>query len=475
MLAVVVTVGFRRSHGQQQPAGAFEVADHFLQKSGRQSTVDDPVVIRQRQRHHQAGLNPVIDDNGQLPGPTDQQNGHLGPVDDRRRIASSDSAEITNGEGPATEIFNTILCILRFLSGLGNFLGDVRNRLPIAVPQNWHHQPTRGVNRQTDVDVILVDQFALFHVNRSIHHRVLPQRQADRLHDKGQGRELDVCLGVLSSAFFPQTFQLGDICVVEIGEVGNGRDTADRIMEELEIEGNILTNSEVVLHFGKPINIYEYIKPRRRLIHKVPFLSVHAKNNLVLNYFRYRLTHEFMARIYDNIYINFDHIFAASLYFWKSNTIHRRTLKNLLYINARDIKRIGKYNLHESIDEKISRLFMAEDNIYYDSILDLAIKQNILTKNHEIYHINHKKLNNPQEFHRDRLNNTLKIFVNELRKFQDIIKIFDKNARLLDHELSSKTFNILLRSDEKEYYQDYIKYFSEKESKPRKMGIFFKL
>lgn len=246
--------------------------------------------------------------------------------------------------------------------------------------------------------------------------------------------------------------------------------TSDRIMEEIEIEGNILTNAEVVLHFSKAINIYEYIKKERRLVHKIPFVSIHAKNNLVLNYFRYRLTHKFMSQIYDNIYINFDHIFAASLYFWDHDTIARRTLKNLIYINARDIKKLDKYHLHHSIDERISRLFMAEGNIHYDSIFNLAFEQNILTKHHEIYQINHDKLNNPQDFHKDRLNNTLKIFVNELRKFKDIIKIFNHNAKLSDKELADKTFNILLRSDEKEYYQDYIKYFSKTESKPRKFG-----
>lgn len=246
--------------------------------------------------------------------------------------------------------------------------------------------------------------------------------------------------------------------------------TSERVMEELEIEGNILTHSEVVVHFGKPINVYEYIKQKRQLVYKTPFISKSTKNNLILNYFRYRLTHKFMTQIYENIYINFDHIFAASLFFWKSNTIHRRALKNLIYINARDIKKLDKYHLHESIDTRISRLFMAKENIHYDSILDLAIKQDILSKKHEIYHINHKKLNNPQDFHKDRLNNTLKIFVNELVKFKDVIKIFNKNAKLSNTELSERTFNTLLRSDKKEYYQDYIQYFSETESKPRNFG-----
>jgi hypothetical protein len=54
----------------------------------------------------------------------------------------------------------------------------------IAIPQDRHHQTTRGIHCQANVDVVLVDQLALFHIDRGIDCRVLPQRQADRLHHK---------------------------------------------------------------------------------------------------------------------------------------------------------------------------------------------------------------------------------------------------------------------------------------------------
>jgi esterase/lipase/1-acyl-sn-glycerol-3-phosphate acyltransferase len=248
------------------------------------------------------------------------------------------------------------------------------------------------------------------------------------------------------------------------------KNTSDRILEEIEIEANLLTDAEITIKFNPAINIYDYIRTERKLINKIPLLSQLVKNNLILNFFRYRLTHKFMSQIYENIIINFDHIFAASLYFWSEASISRNNLKNLIYINARDIKKLNKYHLHPSIDSKISRIFMSSNNIYYDSIIDLALSQGVLFKEHDIYKINHKKLNNPQEFHRDRLENTLKIFVNELVKFNDIIHIIKKNARLTYQSLNDKVFDILVRSDKKEYFHDYIKYFSQGESKARKYG-----
>ena len=249
--------------------------------------------------------------------------------------------------------------------------------------------------------------------------------------------------------------------------------TAERIFEEIEIETNLLTNSEMVVHFGEAINVYEYIKTKRQLVHKVPLISSKTKNNLLLSYFRHRLTNKFMEEIYSNIYLNFDHIFAASLFYCRTEQIDRRTLKNLIYITARDIKKLKKYHLHESIDEKTSRLFMSEDNIYYDSALDLAVNQGIIVKNHNIYNINHDKLNAPSSFHKDRIQNTFRIFINELKQFRDVINIIKRNAKLSSDELADKTFEILLRSDEKEYFEDYQKYFSETESKPRTYGTPF--
>jgi esterase/lipase len=177
-----------------------------------------------------------------------------------------------------------------------------------------------------------------------------------------------------------------------------------------------------------------------------------------------------MKQIYDNIYINFDHIFALSIYCYQGEYIKEEHLKKLIYINSRMVHHLKKYNLHEEILDKISTLLRLESNKYYDSIVNLALSQTVLTRSSEGYFINHKKLNAAPDFHKDRLHNSLKIFINELQQFPEIINICSKHAKLSDTELKDAVFNELLFSDDKEYRVDYSKYFSKSESKPREYG-----
>ena len=248
------------------------------------------------------------------------------------------------------------------------------------------------------------------------------------------------------------------------------KNMSGRISEELEIEGNIITNAEVEVRFGQAINIYEYIKTKRKLIDKLPLVNKDIKNNFLINFYRYRLTNKFMEIIYNNVQLNMDHIFACALYYAHKDIIERSVLKNLIYVNAKDIRKLDYFSLHKSIDQDLTMIFMAEENIYYDSILALAIEQKIITKEHGRYFINQEKYNEIADFHQSRLSNTLKIFVNQLVKFPELTKIFKINGKLNTDGLQKKTFDLILRSDEKEFSDDYQTYFSASESKNREFG-----
>lgn len=250
-------------------------------------------------------------------------------------------------------------------------------------------------------------------------------------------------------------------------------DLPSRIAEELEIEGNLITGSEVTISFGHALNIYDELRNNRRLIYKLPIFTSEQRNKLLINFYRYRLTTKFMALIYENAAINMDHIFACSLYYVNQAKIKRSALKNLIYVNARDIKKLAKFHLHHSVDEDLMKLFMNNDNIYYDSVFKLAIEQEIIRKDQENYYVNLDKFNNFNDFHYGRLKNTLKIFVNQLEKFPVLTKVFKANGRLSVEKLKEKTFKLILRSDEKEYFDDYKRFFDNNESKPRELGAPF--
>ena len=46
--------------------GHLQIVDHFVQEAGGRGPIDDAVIVRQAQRHHQPRLDPVVDHHRQL-------------------------------------------------------------------------------------------------------------------------------------------------------------------------------------------------------------------------------------------------------------------------------------------------------------------------------------------------------------------------------------------------------------------------
>jgi esterase/lipase/1-acyl-sn-glycerol-3-phosphate acyltransferase len=246
-----------------------------------------------------------------------------------------------------------------------------------------------------------------------------------------------------------------------------------RIREELEIEGNILLNSDVIVNFGKPINVPEYIKAGKKISDLVPFVNAGIKNNLMINFFRYRLTNHFMEKIYNNVCLNFDHIFALTIYHYNRHSISKEHLKKLLYVNVMAAKELGKYHIHKPMRKGVYKLLI--DNIYhyFDDIFTLAKAQEIITEKDGVVYINKKTLTRHVPFHEIRLKNTLMVFVNEVSLLTDIVDICKSNMRQSADELDDSVMRKIFKQDVEIFTKDYQKYFLEQESKPSTIGCPF--
>lgn len=72
----------------------------------------------------------------------------------------------------------------------------------------------------------------------------------------------------------------------------------EQIVEELEIEGNLLLDADINVNFGDPIHIDEYIKSTKSIVDKIPIIKHETRNNIILKYFRSKLTSDFMQNIF---------------------------------------------------------------------------------------------------------------------------------------------------------------------------------
>ena len=245
-----------------------------------------------------------------------------------------------------------------------------------------------------------------------------------------------------------------------------------QIYEELEIEGNILTGAQINIHFGKPINLANYIKNKRLVVNQIPIIKKETKNNIIIRYFRSKLTNEFMEKIYNDCEINFDHIFIASLTHFSQDKISISYLKKIIYYSAILIVKSNKYRYNQGIDRgNIIKIFTDEKFYAFDDVLDLAIKQNIIRLSAENFiEINKNSFEKNIEFHEIRLENTLHVISNEFSLLENPNAIIKRVARLDEDNLSKEIFNEIYHQDIKNFELDYKQYFDENFSKNPDVG-----
>ncbi len=244
-----------------------------------------------------------------------------------------------------------------------------------------------------------------------------------------------------------------------------------QIAEELEIEGNLLLDADINLHFGKPINLADYIRPVRALINQAPLIKSETKDNFILKYFKYRLTNDFMDRIYSDLRINLDHLFSAALHHIPENEIEIDRLKRVIYLSAVMIDE-RKYRLNRSIlEENLFKIFIDEAHKEFDSVFELAKKQNLISEIGEgKIRINKNNLDRKYDFHEIRRENTLRVIANEFFLLEDLNKIVIKNSKISDHQLRKRVFEEIREKDLNIFDHDYQTFFDQNFSKDKSVG-----
>jgi esterase/lipase/1-acyl-sn-glycerol-3-phosphate acyltransferase len=245
-----------------------------------------------------------------------------------------------------------------------------------------------------------------------------------------------------------------------------------QISEELEIEGNLLLGAEINISFGDPINLTDYVKSTRNLVNQIPIIKDETKTNLILRYLKSRLTSNFMAKIYSDIQVNLDHLFAASLSFIKDPEIEISRLKRIIYMSAVMIKKTGENRLNHSIfEENLFKIFLDEPHVEFDSIFELAKKQGIIEEVGDgKIQIKKALLEKQYDFHEIRLENSLHVIANEFSLLELSCNIVKRNIKTPDDELRRKVFNEIYHRDLESFNTDYDIYFDEKFSKDKSVG-----
>ncbi len=246
-----------------------------------------------------------------------------------------------------------------------------------------------------------------------------------------------------------------------------------RLNEELEIEGNILLDSEIHIRFDKPIDIAEYLYHIHK---KMQDLNQPLSEVLISSYTRQDLTTRFMDAIYKNTLINFDHIFALVLEYYSKEFVRSDELKSAIFLAAKAVGSLKTYHLHHSITEALYKLLTDEKDPWFESVLALALEQKVLVHVEEaLYRIDREVFEDEHDFHTIRIKNTLRVILNEVSLFSSITQSVKDTLQKSAHDIKNEVFYAICKSDEKRYTKDYNNFYSAVLSKPKEIGAPFVL
>lgn len=245
----------------------------------------------------------------------------------------------------------------------------------------------------------------------------------------------------------------------------------DRLLEELEIEGNIILNSKIIIQILKPISL-------KNITHNVHIQEdcqecedgLHHHNHKdFINLYRRDLTNEFMKKIYENLTIRFDHIFVLILYSSTTDIINKEHLKRLIYLIAKEIKE-GNLFYDSDIDHNIINLISYESFEPFEDALKVAIKDGILIVADNNYIINKANLLEGYTHHTIRLKNILKVVLNEVLIIEDIVKLVHSYSLLSNNNINFILMNRLIDEEMLEFKTDRKKYIEDKDLKEEYIG-----
>ncbi|OHE07690.1 MAG: hypothetical protein A2513_00155 [Sulfurimonas sp. RIFOXYD12_FULL_33_39] len=241
----------------------------------------------------------------------------------------------------------------------------------------------------------------------------------------------------------------------------------ESVEEEIDIESNLLLNSQVHVHFSKPIDVKAFLFHIKRDLKKD---NLEINEESVIERGRVALTNMMMNEVYKNILITFDHLFGLCLEYMLNDEFSIRELKAKIYLLSRELERLAIYHLDSSLDASLCKLLNDEPNVLFDNIFKVALEQNIIVADSDKYTINRDNFKNEHTFHTIRVKNILRVLINETIILHELHECAKHNVQKDMHIVYKEVFYIIYNRDTAQFNHDYNKFYSVFDTKPKEIG-----
>ncbi|MFH2012490.1 MAG: alpha/beta fold hydrolase [Pseudomonadota bacterium] len=259
----------------------------------------------------------------------------------------------------------------------------------------------------------------------------------------------------------------------------------ERLEEELEIEGNLLfSDSDIHVTFGTQVNVRDFLD-NYYFRKNNPFapITVYLKKRrygddpagFKLKSISRRLTDHFMDRVYSMATINMDHLFSHGLLSLDKKKTSDYLFKCKLFLACEKLKKEKRFNIHPYLNNLPIELLADEREKNYNNFKELAIKEEIIRKSNGTYFIDTRRLEIPHEFHKIRVESTIKVIINEAESVNGFYKTVKKEFRRSRKKVRSKIADLISKVDKEMFTEDYDRYYDKELSKLKEVGAPFYL
>ncbi|MHC4480869.1 MAG: alpha/beta fold hydrolase, partial [Planctomycetota bacterium] len=250
------------------------------------------------------------------------------------------------------------------------------------------------------------------------------------------------------------------------------RELDPRIDEELQVEGSILfKGSEICVHFGEPIDVNDYLGGVKEMARRfVGLFSEASRTDLFLRHQAKGLTDACMRSIYNNLEVNFDHLFSYGLRARDGARIAADDLRAALFLAAAELASAETVRLHPSMRNGITSLVTGDAYPPWDTAVSLATTEGVLQRDGEYFTVNRAALHEDHEFHDIRLQKMMQVIANELEPVRPAVEAVRRTINLSSDEIRTRTSQVLREREELVYERDYATAFHPEESKEKDLG-----
>ncbi len=250
-----------------------------------------------------------------------------------------------------------------------------------------------------------------------------------------------------------------------------------RVMDELMTEGTmVLSGVDVDIRFGKPIRIKDYfdntfvesdLSSRR----KIEF-NDRISSRPVMREFAFEIMQRYMADVYGNTTLNYDHIFASLLRYLPDTPqgIDEYDFRCRAFLAVTGRALASDRFLHKEFYGNQSHLLINDRFNRFRDFLQAAAETGVIEIKEGRIFKDASKCDTCVGFHQIRIENPVSVMANEVEPMEEMQQYLKMIAQIEEEKIGPLVKQRLIKKTTSDFKTDYTDYFLADESKPESVG-----